>query len=139
MKDTKILNSNNSNAVLSPAYLCLKKYVQKYLKENFEHLSEKYGITKKDLSDLIKDKNAILEWVLGEFLDDNEFKELGIVIQSDWGIEDENTHSTIYKIGRRFIKNSFKDGEYMINHRFEFVKLVKKRIIVYTYEYEPVT
>lgn len=120
--------------MLPAAYLFLKKYVQKYLKENFDKLSEKYGITKDDLSDLKKDKNAILEWVLGEHLDDNEFKELGITIQSDWGIEDENVHTTIYKIGRKFVKSRFKNGEYMSNHSFDFVKPVKKRVVVYSYE-----
>lgn len=122
------------NTVLPAAYLFLKKYVQKYLKENFDKLSEKYGITKDDLLDLRKDKNAILEWVLGEHLDDNEFKELGITVQSDWGIEDENVHTTIYKIGRKFIRSNFKNGEYMNNHKFDFVKPVKKRVIVYSYE-----
>lgn len=77
------------------------------------------------MSDLRKDKNAIFEWVLGECLDDNEFKEIGIVIKSNWGIDDENTHTTLYKIGKRFIKSSFKNGEYMNNHKFEFVKPVK--------------
>jgi hypothetical protein len=124
---------NDGNTVLPAAYLFLKKYVQKYLKENFDTLSEKYGITKDDLSDLKKDKNSILEWVLGEHLDDNDFKELGITIQSGWGIEDENTHTTIYKIGRKMIRSNFKNGEYMINHKFDFVKPVKKKIIVYCY------
>ena len=132
--ETTTSSSNSTNAVLPAAYLFLKKYVQKYLKENFDELSEKYGITKNDLSDFRKDKNAILEWVLGEHLDDNEFKELGIVIKSDWGIEDENTHTTIYKIGRKFVKSSFKNGEYMVNHKFDFVKPVKKRVVVYSYE-----
>lgn len=122
------------NTVLPAAYLFLKKYVQKYLKGNFDALSEKYGITKDDLSFLKKDKNAILEWVLGEHLDDNEFKELGITIQSDWGIEDENTHTTIYKIGRKMIRSNFKNGEYMTNHKFDFVKPVKNKIIVYSYD-----
>lgn len=132
--ETTTSSTNSTNAVLPAAYLCLKKYVQKYLKENFDKLSEKYGITKKDLLDLRKDKNSILEWVLGECLDDNEFKELGIVVKSDWGIEYENTHTTIYKIGRKFVKSSFKDGEYMVNHNFDFVKPVKKKITVYSYD-----
>jgi hypothetical protein len=132
--ETITSSQNITNAVLPAAYLSLKKYVQKYLTENFGKLSQKYGIKKNDLSDLKKDRNAILEWLLGEHLDDNEFKELGITIHSDWGIEDENTHTTIYKIGRKFIKSSFKNGEYMSNHKFEFVKLVKKRVIIYSYE-----
>lgn len=122
------------NMVLPAAYLFLKKYVQKYLKENFDILSEKYGITKDDLLDLKKDKNAILEWVLGEHLNDNEFKELGVTIQSDWGIENENVHTTIYKIGRKFIRSNFKNGEYMSNHKFDFVKIVKKKVIIYSYD-----
>lgn len=44
--ETTTSNPNSTNAVLPAAYLCLKKYVQKYLKENFDKLSEKYGITK---------------------------------------------------------------------------------------------
>ena len=123
-----------ANPMLPAAYLFLKKYVQKYLKENFDKLSEKYGITKDDLSDLEKDKNSILEWVLGEHLDNNEFKELDITIQSDWGIEDENIHTTIYKIGRKLIRSNFKNGDYMTNHKFDFVKPVRKKVIVYGYE-----
>jgi hypothetical protein len=135
MKTVETITScDDGNIVLPEAYLFLKKYVQKYLKENFDKLSEKYGITKKDLSDLGKDNNSILEWVLGECLDDNEFKELGITIQSDWGIEEENTHTTIYKIGRKFIRSNFKDGDYMKNHKFDFVKAIKKRVIVYSYD-----
>jgi hypothetical protein len=120
---------NNTNA-----YFYMQKYVIKYIKDNFDQLSEKYGITKNDFSDLIKNKNAILEWVLGEYLDDNEFKQNGIVIKSGWGIEDENTHTTIYKIGRKFVKSSFKNGDYMNNHKFEFVKPIKKRITIYYYD-----
>ena len=44
--ETTTSNPNSTNAVLPAAYFCLKKYVQKYLKENFDKLSEKYGITK---------------------------------------------------------------------------------------------
>jgi hypothetical protein len=123
-----------ANPMLPAAYLFLKKYVQKYLQKNFDTLSEKYGITKNDLADLGKDKNSILEWVLGEHLDNNEFKELGVTIQSDWGIEDENTHTTIYKIGRKLIRSNFKNSDYMTKHNFDFVKPVKNKVIVYSYE-----
>lgn len=116
------------------AYRVLKRFALKYLKENFLMLSEKYGITKEDLTCLIKDENSILEWILGEFLDSNEFKELGIVMLSDWGVEDDDTHTTIYKINSRYVRSSFKCGEYMQNHKFDFVRRVKKKIIQYSYE-----
>jgi len=116
------------------AYNLLKEYVLKYITDNFIAISIKYGVTKKNISDLKKDKDFLLEWVLGEYLDDNEFKELGIVIMSNWDIEQNNTHTTIYKIGGKFIKSTFKNGEYLIKHKIEFVKRVEKKITIYTYE-----
>ena len=125
---------NDGNTVLPAAYLFLKKYVQKYLKENFDTLSEKYGITKDDLSDLKKDKNSILEWVLGEHLGNNEFKDLGITVKSDWGIVDEEVHTTIYKIGKKYVRENVKQGYYMQKHQYDFVKPVKKKITIETFD-----
>lgn len=132
--ETITSSPNSTNAVLPAAYFFLKKYVLKYLKNNFEALSKKYDITKQDLSDLRKDKNAILEWVLGEHLGNNEFKDLGITVKSDWGIVDEEVHTTIYKIGRKYIRENVKQGYYMQKHDYDFVKPVKKKIIIETFD-----
>lgn len=118
----------------NPAYLALKKLVLKYVKDHFNTLSEKYEISKQDLSDLRRNKNAILEWLLGEHLGSNEFKEMGITIQSDWGIVDEEIHTTIYKIGKRYVRENVRQGSYMTDHIYEFVKPVRKKIVVETFE-----
>ena len=132
--ETTTSSPNSTNAVLPAAYLFLKKYVSKYLKDNFEALSKKYGITKQDLSNLRKDKNAILEWVLGEHLGNNEFKDLGITVKSDWGIVDEEVHTTIYKIGKKYVRENVKQGYYMQKHDYDFVKPVKKKITIETFD-----
>ena len=116
--ETTTSSPNSTNAVLPAAYLFLKKYVSKYLKDNFEALSKKYGITKQDLSNLRKDKNAILEWVLGEHLGNNEFKDLGITVKSDWGIVDEEVHTTIYKIGKKYVRENVKQGYLCNSYRY---------------------
>ena len=109
--------------------IVLKKFVYNYVKTNFEKLSEKYYIDKKALIDIKKDRNNILEWILGEHLIENEFLDEGITIKTGWE-DDAPVYSTIYKIGRRYVREIFVEGEYLDNHEYCFVKLKRKKIVV---------
>lgn len=118
------------------AYLFMKKFVLGFLKEN-PQLLEKYDISLKDISDLKNDKNSILEWVIGEYLDEGEFKTLGYTIESGWQ-EGTDIYRSVYHIKRKYVAISFKDGEYLSSpHSFEFVKPTKKRIIIHDFEVIP--
>ena len=91
----------------SPAYLFMKKFVIKYVKENLDVLYAKYrndngGFDDKILSDLRKGNN-ILEWLLGEILNQGEFYDLGYVLENDWKeIDGIDVHITIYKIDKKY-------------------------------------
>lgn len=113
---------------------CLNRFVIQFLED-----SEKYktggfrGCTFESVMKDLKNKNddsRALEWVLGEFLD-NEFSEAGIIEKKEWD-QEETVHTTIYKIGNKFIREQF--SRYMEDHNFDFVKLKKKKIVVFEYE-----
>ena len=63
---------NEEERYKNKAYKLLKKCVLDYVKANFELLSAKYGITNDDIKKSRKNDNSIIEWLLGEYLDNNE-------------------------------------------------------------------
>ena len=117
------------------AYLKLKRFVIKFFREKIKNNHNPYVFNKEILSDIISDKNLMLEWVLGEHFDDIYFKDLGIVVHSQWN-KNGTAFSSIYKIGRSLIENKFTDGNYMIKHTYNFVKC--KKIKTSSYIYEPI-
>lgn len=128
---------------LSKAHVFMSNIVSDYVKNNFEAMQVRHErLAKEDkaqlLSDLKTNKDACTEWLLGEFLNNAEFKDLGYIVESRFGDkgynEDKNIHTTIYNINDKYIRETFKYGEYMRNHSFEFVKPIEKKITVYTYE-----
>lgn len=115
----------------------IKKFVLKYTKDNWEKLNaQNNGVDKNILKDIKKDE-ICLDWILGEVLMHGDFKELGFTLQADWK-EDDKVHETIYRIKKKYIRQIFKQGEYQVKpFLFEFVKPVKKKIVVYQYETIP--
>lgn len=94
------------------------------------------------LKDIRKSKtgadNTILEWFLGEHFRPTKTN-TDFILYSEWSEDKENEptiHTTIYKIGNKFVRETFtyQDGYLFKQHKFEFVKQVKKNIIVYEYE-----
>jgi hypothetical protein len=115
----------------------MRKYVIKYVNEFFDVLENKEFIndTKPELMRYLrKDPIDGLDWVLGEILNNYEFKKLGIVVHNDW-TEDETTHETVYKIGKKYVRKSFKVMKYLEEPAiYEFVKPIRKWIAIETYE-----
>ena len=124
----------------SRAYSFMKKYVTEYLEKNFHEFSANhsaYRIEENIFAELKANKNDCLEWLLGEMLSGGEFAKMGIVLECDWGKDElNNIHSTIYKIGDKLIRDSFTEGNYLVCHKFEFVKQIKKKIVTYEIVYE---
>lgn len=120
----------------SPARDFLKKFVIDYVTKNLNKLKPINPDVNDDLVSDIENKPYDLNWVLFEVLPhDKAFKKLGIIVKSDW-IDD--TFETIYKIGSKTIRLRFINEDiYLSVGTYEFVKLVKKKVVVY--EYEPVT
>jgi hypothetical protein len=122
----------------NPAYKYLKNYVLKYIKTN--NAFDKYGISKEDLLYIKNDRNSILEWVLEECINPVEYikgNDNGILIVCDWGVEAENAFTSIYKMGRRYVKINHISSEtipWKGTYEYSFVKKVKKKVIVYEYE-----
>jgi hypothetical protein len=116
------------------AYNYLKEFVLSYIYANFETLTAKYEVfTKNDVHDIKHDRNFILEWFLGEMLDENEFKPL-IVIQG-WDIDKVDFHTRVYHINDKYVRVMFKNGEYLTSEAvFDFVKPVKKVVTTINYE-----
>jgi hypothetical protein len=101
------------------------------------------SFSKKELlKDIRKSKagvdNTILEWFLGEHFRPTKTN-TDFILYSEWGEDKElepTIHTTIYKINNKFVRETFtySDGYLFKQHKFEFVKQVKKKIIVFEYE-----
>ena len=121
----------------------IEKFVINYLKEHWDELKEKSSnpsFQEAALKQLVKDikKNPTdLEWTLGEILgrscDNSKIKE-SIVHKEK--TEDDKFFITVYKIKNKFIKETLPVGSnYLIDSAtYEFVKLKKKKIVIYEYE-----
>jgi hypothetical protein len=119
----------------SKAYLFIRNKVIKFTKENLEKLLTEHSHKDFDegiLKELRRNDEESLEWMLGEILN-SYFKQLGYVIEEGWD-EIEHAYTRIYKFNNRYIREQFKNGKYLFDHSFEFVKPIKKKIIINTYE-----
>ena len=118
----------------------MARYVHGFVKANFDNLKNRKQIEDSKarlLKDILKDPINGLDWTLGEILDQYEFKELGIVISDEWKTADGGIefHELIYKIGHRHVRRTSLFGKYMYEPmNYEFVKPVKKKVYVLTYE-----
>lgn len=113
------------------------KLVKKYMKDNKDTLDEmcndKPEPERQHISNQVKCINIrteSLDWLLLHFFNYTTLNSY-IIARGDKGI---NAYE-IYQVGRTFIKVSHKgriDFESPLS--YEFVKQVKKRVVVYTYE-----
>lgn len=79
-----------------------------------------------------------LEWFLGEHFRPTKVN-TDFILHSEWEEEKNGKptiHISIYKIGNKLVRETFtySDGYLMVQHKFEFVKQVKKKIVVFEYE-----
>lgn len=108
----------------------LLKFVINFTRENWEKLNvHNADVNENIVADLKKDA-WVLDWILGEVLANDYFKELGITQKYGW---EGDGLVAIYKIKNRIVRQTRKRSEVTKNpSTFEFVKLKKK--IIYEYE-----
>lgn len=108
----------------------MKKFVLKYVKDNWEKLNKiNKGVDDKIFIDLKDD--GVLDWILEEVLMEKDFKEMGITLESGWH---DDIYIAIFKINNQFIRMSFKQKDNYVLNNYDFVKLVEKTIVVKEYE-----
>jgi hypothetical protein len=108
------------------AYNLIKKHVLDIIKNNRELL---YEISYEDIVSIKNDKDCILEWVLGEYL---ESYNLIDVVFAEW--DENDIRHTIYKIGNKYVEETVKCGFYLKEpHTFQLVKPIKGKIEVIEY------
>lgn len=130
MNDVESISVNKDN----PAYKYIRNYVLKYIKAN--PIVNDYEVTKEDISDIKNNRHDILEWMLEEHLNQCDFFQNGALIVYDWCVEDENTFTSIYKLGRRYVRINYNiSGTNPLKgiYEYSFVKQFKKKVIVYEY------
>ncbi len=108
------------------AYTTLKKYVYRYVKNNYKNNQMFFGLDENEIKYILQDiKNekkvdgGDLVWLLSNY--EWVFRDVGNVVDYGGRLDD---YYAIYKIGNKYIKITFKPND----NKIEFVKKIKEII-----------
>jgi len=117
------------------AYQALKELVLEYLSTNFMDIKTTCNNSDFNIhviEELQRDEDGILSWLLGEILIERFENEKIIVF---YEFDKNEVNNFVYKIGDKFIRQSWKAGSFA-NCVYEFVEEKEKQIIIH--EWTPI-